>query len=782
MSETIVKSRWRFFPLLGLILLAMVGTLVYFEVTPVNFNNEFLEMAIPKYQHQLERRQELMQVVRERTAAAIPKLNVDVAVLERKINALRFKLDTTSQYDLLNISLLAMQIMDLKTQSDISYDAMHNLNGLYADAATEVNNISIMLSQIDPKTLTKSEVEKISACRQTIAELNTEIQAGQETLTPINVVADKITHQLSSLLEEGEERRNDAFELCFFTRGGKFTEVIHYGILPLKFWLISLPDTIDMLIPDDAVFWFNFFGLLLFINVPMFFIGKYYIFKHLVKNTPLSGEYTASRIWPVGTLCIGIGLAAFLAHFLIGVSLSSGLLQAGYSAIYLGCLLLALAFRIPRKRLFACFMLYVPSIIIATLARGMYCTLIFYTPLVMIIPPLCLIGTLILIFMLFRHRYPMLDTSLSILTILVYLGAGYLAFIGLPYLGFTAILIWLSRVIQFLVVLTLTQITLRSIKANPQRNHFNNFLSSLWIPSLWGFLLCSFVINLTSTYHLSDWNNMFFGNLPLPEQICSFSVFDLAIIISAFFVMRFLIRFGRQLVIDIYREEAEAGTIPSFMTLGAYIAWTFYVLFVLITLSVNPSSILVVLGGFSMGVGFAMKEVLENFVAGIILLVGQHVRPGDIIEFDGIMGRVKTVNFRATVVEAFDGSVITLPNTRVIGKDFRNWTRNHKLMRKNISIGVSYNADMDLVRKILMEVATSMPTVFKYPRPTVLCDDFADSSVNFVVRIWISAANFPEVSSEYRERVFAEFQKNGIEIPFPQMDVHMIENQQSNGE
>ena len=212
---------------------------------------------------------------------------------------------------------------------------------------------------------------------------------------------------------------------------------------------------------------------------------------------------------------------------------------------------------------------------------------------------------------------------------------------------------------------------------------------------------------------------------------------------------------------------------PSFVTLGTYLAWAFYVLFVMLLIRINYSSILVVLGGLSMGIGFAMKEVLENFISGIILLVGQQVRPGDVIEFDGIFGKIKTVSFRATVVETWDGSVITLPNTRVLSKDFRNWTRNNTLMRRDIVIGVSYDSDLKQVRDILLEAAGEIKMIQPYPAPEVLCSEFAASSVNFTVRVWLPALLCTEVCSQYREKVFALFRERGVSIPFDQLDVNL---------
>ena len=236
-------------------------------------------------------------------------------------------------------------------------------------------------------------------------------------------------------------------------------------------------------------------------------------------------------------------------------------------------------------------------------------------------------------------------------------------------------------------------------------------------------------------------------------------------------VLRFVIATVRHLISIFYGERAEMGLIPTFMTLGTYLAWGSYVIFLLVLFEIQPNSILVVLGGMSMGVGFGLKEIVENFISGVILLAGKQLRPGDVIEFNGIWGKVRKVSVRATVVDTDDNAVITFPNSEVLSKDFRNWTINHSVSRKDIDIGIAYGSDLKKVYKILEEVVSGNRHVMKSPKWDILLNEFGDSQLTIRLRVWTSINHRSMVSSELRIAIYNAFAANGIEIPFPQMDI-----------
>ncbi|MPM69826.1 putative MscS family protein.1 [bioreactor metagenome] len=159
----------------------------------------------------------------------------------------------------------------------------------------------------------------------------------------------------------------------------------------------------------------------------------------------------------------------------------------------------------------------------------------------------------------------------------------------------------------------------------------------------------------------------------------------------------------------------------------------------------------------------------------MILLIGQQVRPGDIVEVkeDGIVGRVLRVSVRATVVETFDGAVVTYSNAMVLTKEFQNWTSNNMLRRNTLAVGVSYGTDLSLAMRLMLEAAQSTPGVMARPAPEILCTDFGSSSVDFALRYWASVNTSVLVGSNLRREIYRSFAEHGIGIPFPQLDIHI---------
>ena len=279
--------------------------------------------------------------------------------------------------------------------------------------------------------------------------------------------------------------------------------------------------------------------------------------------------------------------------------------------------------------------------------------------------------------------------------------------LGFLYIGFTMMLTGFVVLGLFQAAIAASRMILTRIAEHAESRMSNIILRHLAFPLVW-FGVCGIVIgNISSTYHLRSWLNHWARMQINVYNFLSFSVTDLLTISIVLLVLLFLLAMAKYLIFQRFENSSDLGMVSSFVTLGSYIVWALFGVFVLLILEVKYSSLLVILGGFSVGFGFALKEVLENFISGIILLVGQQVRPGDEIEFDGLYAKVKAVSFRATVIETFDGSVITLPNTNVLSKDFRNWTRRGSRMRRDLHVGVAYGSDLKLVRQTLLDAAAA---------------------------------------------------------------------------
>lgn len=220
-------------------------------------------------------------------------------------------------------------------------------------------------------------------------------------------------------------------------------------------------------------------------------------------------------------------------------------------------------------------------------------------------------------------------------------------------------------------------------------------------------------------------------------------------------------------------QKAKRGAIPSIQTLATYATWSLFVLVALRILGVSLTSITVIAGGLSVGIGFGLQNVVNNFISGLILLFGRSIQQGDIIEIGGMWCTVKKTNIRTTLVETFESAVIMIPNSDLATTQVTNWTKNNPTLRRDILVGVAYGSDTKKVEKNLRAVAEAHPHVLAKPEPMVLFSAFGSSSLDFILRVWIDDIdNTIIATSQLRFAIDNAFREAGIEIAFPQMDVH----------
>jgi len=218
----------------------------------------------------------------------------------------------------------------------------------------------------------------------------------------------------------------------------------------------------------------------------------------------------------------------------------------------------------------------------------------------------------------------------------------------------------------------------------------------------------------------------------------------------------------------------DSGIKNSLTTLLGYVGLVLAAVFGLGVLGLDLSNLALIAGALSVGIGFGLQSIVNNFVSGLILLFERPIKVGDWIVTSSGEGIVKKISVRSTEIETFDRAAIIIPNSELIAATVTNWTHKSALGRIRVAVGVSYGSDPDVVRDILVKIANDHPLIVRYPEPFVVWNDFGASSLDFELRAFLSdIAKGLQVRTDLRFAIFKAFKENGIEIPFPQQDVYI---------
>ena len=221
--------------------------------------------------------------------------------------------------------------------------------------------------------------------------------------------------------------------------------------------------------------------------------------------------------------------------------------------------------------------------------------------------------------------------------------------------------------------------------------------------------------------------------------------------------------------------KEEKNKFISFFQFIRYIVFIFAFIFALDVSGVDMSVLLTASAALLVGLGFALQQLFQDVISGILIIIDQSLHVGDIVEVDGRVGKVLEIKLRTTRVVTRNNRVMVIPNHKFMLDTLFNWTQNSFTNREQVNVGVAYGSDVQLVKQLLLQCAEESEDVVKDPKPIVLFEDFADSSLNFSLYFYVhNGMNSPGIQSDLRFRIDAAFRANKISIPFPQRDIHVI--------
>jgi small conductance mechanosensitive channel len=247
----------------------------------------------------------------------------------------------------------------------------------------------------------------------------------------------------------------------------------------------------------------------------------------------------------------------------------------------------------------------------------------------------------------------------------------------------------------------------------------------------------------------------------------------LLVALVIFYVGRMVARMLQRGLRRLMEAQELDQILQSFVSNLAY--WTLMVFVIIAAINhigIQTTSLIAVMGAAGLAVGLALQGSLSNFAAGVLIVIFRPYRVGDWVEAAGISGSVEQVQILTTILKTGDNKQIIVPNSQIMSSIITNYSAN-ETRRIDMVVGVSYDDDLDKVRKTVQEIVDADERVLKDPACTIAVSELADSSVNFVVRPWVETADYWAVMFDLTEAIKKRFDQDGISFPFPQQDVHL---------
>ncbi|MDD6552341.1 MAG: mechanosensitive ion channel family protein [Prevotellaceae bacterium] len=450
----------------------------------------------------------------------------------------------------------------------------------------------------------------------------------------------------------------------------------------------------------------------------------------------------------------------------------------------------------------AAFQIYTPLITMGFFVFTVRIVLIPNDLINLIFPPLMLLCWIWQGRAIHRHKKDVLqeDKVYVRVTLVVFLASVIASWLGYTLFSVVMLIWW---IMQLSCILTITCVR-DWLESYGERRKMDELpLSKRWLYSLVKEVLVPTAAVLTilvsiywaaDVFNLSDTVWMVFTHHYVDIKQISFSLLGVCQAVILYFLFSFINHTAKEMLKLYYlKKESGNGKVikkellresASRNVLGAnaiqVLVWGVWLLVVLAMFHVSNSWILVISGGLSTGVGFAMKDILENIYYGISLMSGR-VKIGDYIVCDGIRGRVSNISYTSTMLEAIDGSVITFQNSQLFTKNYKNMTKNHGYELDILDVGVAYGTNIKEVKQLLTDAILSIPdldehSIDRKKGVNVVLKEFGDNSINLKILVWVDVLKQYSIDGRIMECVYETLNKNNIEIPFPQREV-TIKNQ-----
>ena len=483
---------------------------------------------------------------------------------------------------------------------------------------------------------------------------------------------------------------------------------------------------------------------------------------------------------------------ALIQGLLMGNSSQNFLIMASNLLVeyawLLGVILISLLLRVKGDQIGSAFRIYAPLIAMGFIVIGCRIILIPNELVNIVLPPVLLACAIWQWVVIRRHNQniPKSDIFYTYVSLVV-----FIASVGCSWSGYTLLavqlLIW--WIMQLTCILTITcgtrYLELYAIKkrleAKPvtQTWHYS-FVEKVVMPALSVNSVMLSIYWAAKVFNLSElcWRIFKYNFIELENL--QVSILKLSMVITMWFLFRWIARTILALL-RMHYQSSDPSTAASREVMGKNViqvfVWGVWLMISLSLFHISVAWLLAISGGLSTGIGFASKDIIENIYYGATLMAGR-IKVGDWIEVDGRMGKVASISYTSTVVESLYGEVITFQNAQLFTKNYKNLTRNHGYVLAVVPFSVAYGSNLKQVTTLVEDALNNLHHRWMDQSKQVkcVCSEMAESSVKFNLFVWADAPKKSYVISDVLKCVYDTLYENGISIPFPQRDVHLIKN------
>ena len=642
---------------------------------------------------------------------------------------------------------------------------------------------SMPQSMLDAQTKTNRSV-----CLALATSIRNSLEENRSTLEDYINIYDNTEKRLSHLNDYAQKRYND-IQTNIFKNGGEsyFTIIQDWS----RYWQ-RMTDTVRKKYePTDNSQWDSrwIFGLLISVIFYAIIASalNFAAIRYVVPRRFRTNEFMKKRA------CITMATTTVTFAIILGITLATVeqnffIMAANLLVTYawlLGVILISLLLRVNGDQIKSAFRIYTPLIAVGFLVIAIRIILIPSELVNMLFPPVLLICALWQWNVIGRHNQnvPRSDMFYTYISLVVFIASVVCSWVGYTLMAVQVLIWW---IMQLTCILTITCIS-QYLKLYGLRKHLDekpvtktwayDLMYQVVLPSMSVGSVMLSIWWAADVFNLSDLCWKIFNYKFINQKNFQISIIKITMVICLWFLFSYLSKtFLRLLRLHYDNKDpatAESRTAMSKNVIQIFI-WGAWLLISLSILHISVSWLLAITGGLSTGIGFASKNIIENIFYGASLMTGR-VKVGDWIEVNNTMGKVVSISYTSTVIESLYGEVITFQNSQLFSNNYKNLTRNHDYVLAVVPYSVAYGSDLQQVIQLVDGAVNQMKHQWmdKTKKVKSVVGELADSSINFKMFVWATAPKKSYVISDVLNCIYDTLNKNGIEIPFPQQDVHI---------